>query len=56
MWTSFWTFLAKVFQAIFKLIPSIGLWFNKTMIVIGFVAFVIWLWYMSRQNETEKFD
>ena len=52
----FWNFLAKFFEAIFSAMPWIGLWFNKLLIVIGFVAFFGWVYYMSRQNEIEKFD
>ena len=51
-----WKFLAAFFEAIFSVMPWIGLWFNKLLIVIGFVAFFGWVWYMSRQNEIEKFD
>jgi hypothetical protein len=31
-------------------------WFNKLLIVIGFLAFFIWVSYMSKQKEIEKFD
>jgi hypothetical protein len=52
----FWNFLAKFFEAIFSVMTMIGPWFNKLLIVIGFVAFFLWVGYMSRQKETEKFD
>ena len=56
MWTAFWNFLAYLFKAIFNFMPFIGLWFNKLLITVAFIAFFIWLWYMSRQKEVEKFD
>ena len=56
MWSAIWHFIAKIFQAIFHFMPFMGLWFNKVLIVIGFIAFFIWLWYMSKQREVEKFD
>lgn len=52
----FWFFLRDFFEGIFKLVPFFGLWFNKFLIVIGFIAFFAWLWYMSKQKETETFD
>ena len=52
----FWNFLAKFFEAIFSVMNWMGPWFNKLLIVIGFVAFFLWVGYMSRQKETEKFD
>ena len=52
----FWNLIAKFFEAIFSVMPWIGLWFNKLLIVIGFVSFFLWVGYMSRQKETEKFD
>jgi len=53
---AFWNFIAKFFEAIFSVMPWIGLWFNKLLITIGFIAFFLWVRYMSRQKETEKFD
>mgnify|MGYP006908205215 CR=1 FL=1 len=52
----FWYFLQSFFEAIFKVVPFFGLWFNKFLIVIGFIAFFLWLNYMSKQKEVEKFD
>ena len=52
----FWNFLAKFFEAIFSVMPAMGPIFNKLLIVIGFIAFFGWVWYMSKQNEVEKFD
>jgi hypothetical protein len=52
----FWNFLANFFQAIFSVMPFVGLWFNKLLLTIAFIAFFTWLWYMSKQNEVEKFD
>jgi len=51
-----WHFIASFFEGIFKAVPFIGLWFNKMMIVIGFIAFFLWLSYMSKQKEEQKFD
>ncbi|HNS12854.1 MAG TPA: hypothetical protein PKM97_09600 [Bacteroidia bacterium] len=51
-----WHFIASFFEGIFKAVPLIGLWFNKMMIVIGFIAFFLWLSYMSKQKEEQKFD
>jgi hypothetical protein len=56
MWSAFWNFIGDVFQAVFSLMPAMGLWFNKLLIVIAFIAFFIWLNYMSKQKEVEKFD
>jgi hypothetical protein len=52
----FWNFIAQVFQAIFSVMPWIGLWFNKLLIAIGFISFILWVSYMSRQQEIEKLD
>jgi hypothetical protein len=56
MWSAFWNFIAKMFQAIFSLLPSMGLWFNKLLMIVALIAFIIWLNYMSKQKEVEKFD
>jgi hypothetical protein len=53
---SFWNFIAKFFEAIFGVMDMVSPWFNKLLITIGFIAFFIWIWYMSKQNEVEKFD
>ena len=53
---AFWHFIERFFQGIFKFVPFFGLWFNKMMIVIGFIAFILWLNYMSKQKEEQKFD
>jgi len=52
----FWNFLAKCFQLIFSVMNWMSPWFNKLLIVIGFIAFFIWVSYMSKQKEIEKFD
>ena len=52
----FWNGLAAFFQFIFKIMDWMSPWFNKLLIIIGFVSFFIWLWYMSKQKEVEKFD
>lgn len=54
--TAFWYLIADIFQAIFKIMPWIGLWFNKLLIVIGFIAFFSWIAYMSKQKEVTKWD
>jgi hypothetical protein len=56
MWSAFWNFIGKMFEAIFSILPAMGLWFNKLLIVVAFIAFIIWLNYMSKQKEVEKFD
>jgi hypothetical protein len=40
MWSAFWSFIAKMFQAVFSLLPSMGLWFNKLIMVVAFVALI----------------
>ncbi len=52
----FWYFIADCFQAIFKVMNWVSPWFNKMLIVIGFIAFFIWVNYMTKQKEVEKFD
>jgi len=54
--TGFWNFIGSIFEFIFKFVPFMGLWFNKALIVIAFIAFILWLRYMSKQREIEKFD
>jgi len=51
----FWNFIAKFFEAIFGVMNSMSPWFNKLLIAIGFIAFILWIRYMSKQKETEKF-
>lgn len=52
--SGFWYFLGDLFQSIFKVVPFFGLWFNKLLIVIGFIAFFSWLAYMRRHPDAEK--
>lgn len=52
----FWYFIAGVFEAIFSLMDFMSPWFNKLLIAIGFIAFFLWLRYMSKQKEIENFD
>lgn len=54
--TGFWLFLGDLFQAIFKVVPFFGLWMNKLLIVIGFIAFFGWLRYMIQHKEVTKWD
>jgi hypothetical protein len=53
---SVWYFIADFFQGIFKIMNWMSPWFNKLLIVIGFIAFFIWVSYMTKQKEVEKFD
>lgn len=52
----FWYFIGDVFQGIFKLVPFLGLFLNKLLIVVGFIAFFSWLRYMSQNKEVTKWD
>ena len=54
--SDFWNFIASIFQAIFKGMSSIGYVFNMLLIIIGFIAFISWLSYMSKQKEVTKWD
>ncbi|MBP6334730.1 MAG: hypothetical protein KA444_04590 [Bacteroidia bacterium] len=51
-----WHFIGSFFEGIFKFVPFMGLWFNKFLIVIGFIAFFLWISYMSKQKPEQKFD
>jgi hypothetical protein len=54
--SGFWYFLGDLFEGIFKAVPFFGLWYNKLMIVIGFIAFFGWLRYMAQNKEVTKWD
>ncbi len=54
--TGFWYFIGDIFEAIFTIVPFFGLWLNKALIVVGFVAFFGWLWYMNKHKEVTKWD
>ena len=56
MWTSFWNGIAAFFQFIFKIMNAVSPWWNKLLIIIGFSAFFIWLNYMRKHKDVEKFD
>ncbi len=56
MWTSFWNAIGNFFQFIFEIMNAVSPWWNKLLIVIGFVAFFIWLNYMNKHKDMEKFD
>ena len=56
MWSAFWGFIAKMFNAVFSIMPSMGLWFNKLIMIVGVIALVIWLNEMRKHKEVEKFD
>jgi hypothetical protein len=51
-----WYFLRDVFEGIFKIVPFLGLFFNKLLIAIGFCAFFGWMWYMNKNKSVEKID
>lgn len=53
---SFWYFLRDLFEGFFKIVPPLGTFFNKLLIFIGFVAFFLWMRYMSKNKSVEKFD
>ena len=50
----FWYAIGDFFQWIFKAVPFMGLWFNKFLIVIGFIAFFTWLWYMKKNKDPKE--
>ncbi|MFM7216516.1 MAG: hypothetical protein ACKO1U_00705 [Bacteroidota bacterium] len=54
--TGFWYFLRDMFEGLFKIVPPVGLFFNKLLIAIGFIAFFGWMWYSSKNKSVEKFD
>lgn len=54
--TAMWYFLRDVFEGIFKVVPFFGLFFNKLLILIGFIAFFGWMWYMTKNQSVEKID
>jgi hypothetical protein len=41
-------------QKIFKIMPMIGNKFNFLMLVVGFIAMLIWLWVQSKYNKEAK--
>jgi hypothetical protein len=51
-----WYFIGDLFQGIFKIVPFFGLFLNKVLIVIGFIAFFLWLRYMSQNKEVTNWD
>lgn len=54
--TGFWFFLRDVFEGVFKIVPPLGLFFNKLLIAIGFIAFFGWMRYMSKNKSVEHID
>ena len=54
--TGFWFFLRDAFQALFSIVPTLGLFVNKMLIAIGFIAFFAWMNYMTKNKSVEKFD
>jgi hypothetical protein len=54
--TGFWYCLRDAFEALFTIVPTLGLFINKLLIAIGFVAFFAWMNYMSKHKSVEKFD
>jgi hypothetical protein len=51
-----WYLIADFFRLIFSIVPFFGIWLNKFLIIIGFVAFFWWLNYMKHHKNVEKFD
>jgi hypothetical protein len=51
-----WYLIGDFFRIVFTVVPFFGLWFNKVLMVIGFVAFVLWLRHMKNHQIEEKFD
>ena len=51
-----WYWIGDFFRFIFSVVPFFGLWLNKALIVVGFIAFVLWLRYMKDHKTVEKFD
>jgi hypothetical protein len=51
-----WYLIGDFFRLTFTVVPFFGLWFNKLLIAIGFIAFLGWLWYMNKHKTVEKFD
>ena len=49
-----WHFIADCYQAVFNIMPTLGLWFNKLLIVVGFVAFFYWVKQMAGHKEIEQ--
>jgi hypothetical protein len=49
--SAIWYLLGELFTAIFSIVPFFGLWFNKLLILIGFVAFFLWLRYMALHSK-----
>lgn len=51
-----WYSIGDFFSLTFTVVPFFGLWFNKALIVIGFIAFFLWLRHMDKNRTVEKFD
>jgi hypothetical protein len=51
-----WYFIGDLFRLIFSVVPFFGLWINKLLIVVGFVAIVYWMNYMKNHKTVEKWD
>jgi hypothetical protein len=51
-----WYLIGDLFRLIFSTVPFFGLWINKALIVIGFIAFILWLRHMANNKTVEKFD
>jgi hypothetical protein len=56
MWSSIWNAIGNFFQFLFSIMDAVSPFWNKLLIVIGFVAFFIWLNYMNKHKDVEKFD
>ena len=53
---SIWYLTADLFRLIYTVVPFFGLWINKALIIVGFIAFIWWLNEMRKDQNVEKFD
>ena len=55
--TAFWYFIGDMFQAIFGFVNHyMAGWFNKFLIVVGFIFFIGWIRYMIKNKEVTNWD
>jgi hypothetical protein len=52
----FWYLIGDIFRFIFTTVPFFGMFINKLLIVVGFVAICYWLNYMKNHKTVEKWD
>ncbi len=51
-----WYSIADFFRLCFSVVPFFGIWLNKFLILVGFVAVCYWLNYMKNHKTVEKWD